>query len=99
MGTVLCKRLIEEDVWPRQGRKGEGEGEVEVEQGRTSVPCRKNPPASKEGELREEGRSWCASLHGRCDGVPGRRDPRARRERREGQQEDQDHPEAPPVSG
>merc|ERR1712203_1160106 len=96
---VLSKRLRQEDVWPRQGRKGEGEGKVEVKQGRTSVPCRKNPPASKEGQLREEGWSGCPSLHGRRHGVPGRRDPRARWKCCERQQEDQDHPEAPAAGG
>merc|ERR1711862_1066866 len=99
MGTVLCKHLRSKDVRSRQGRQSEGKGEVEVEQGRTSVSCRKDPQASKEGQLRKEGWSWCPGLHGRRDGVPGRRDPRARRKRREGQQEDQDHPKAPPAGG
>ena len=37
--------------------------------------CWKDPQAAEEGELHEEGRSRCASLHGRRDGVPGCRDP------------------------
>merc|ERR1712183_1065163 len=100
MGTVLGKRLrYEEDVWSRQGREGEREGQVEVKQGRASVPCGKDPQASKEGQLCKKGWSWCPGLHGCSDGVPGRRDPRARWKCGEGQQEDQDHPEAPPAGG
>merc|ERR1712018_24384 len=99
MGTVLCKHLSRKDVRPWQGRQGEGKGKVEVEQGRASVSCWKDPQAPQEGQLCKEGRGWRPGLPGRRDGVPGRRDPRACRERREGQQEDQDHPEAPPAGG
>ena len=51
----------------------------------------------QEGKLRQEGGRWGPRLHGRRDGVPRRRDPRACRERRQGQQEVSHHPQAPPA--
>ena len=52
---------------------------------------------TQEGQLCEEGGRWRTCLLGCCHGVPGRRDLGASWQRRQGQQEDAHHSQAPAV--
>merc|ERR1712192_308851 len=63
------------DVWTWQGWQHQDQGEVQIQQGRTSVPCWSHPQAPEERQLCQESWSWRPSLHGCCDGVPCCRDP------------------------
>ena len=52
----------------------------------------------QERQLRQEGGRGRTRLHGRCNGILGRRDPRAGWERCQGQQEISHHPQTPAAS-
>ena len=43
---LFCRSLINrKNVWPRQGRQGEGKSQVALQQGRPPVPCGPHPQA------------------------------------------------------
>merc|ERR1712242_147349 len=85
------------DVRTWQGRKIQVKIQVSLQPSRSTVPSWSYPPLVEERELWTESWCWSPCIHGGCHGVPRGRDPGAGRQCCHGQQEVQDHPQAPPV--
>merc|ERR1711983_510271 len=98
MGSQISQQTENiEDVRSRKGRKIQDKIQVSLQQSRTPVSCGQNPQTTEERKLRTKSRSWSSCLHGSCYGVSCCRDTGACRQCCQGQQEEQDHTQAPPA--